>query len=208
MASYGLVQVRWERARPAGQPAEDVIVNTFHCQVTDGGWTTDDRDTFNTQFDSLLTPLYTFISSNVTNSERRFYNVPAVRGPSGDPVFTTLPGFGGTGAHAAELPPQCALSITWETSARRHWGRIYWGGLINSLIADGRVTSANLSTWGTAIDAFGTALRQGGQGLVVWDRAAWAPHDVTTFRIDDVMDVQRRRRFSQAYNRHLGSFVA
>lgn len=209
MPSYGLVQLRWIRNRPSGEPAEDVAVNTLHCQVTDGGWTTDDRDTFKSAWDTLYTALRPSISADVGLAEMRMYNVPVASGPLGDPVFVVAGTGGfGTGSAAAELPPQVAMSVTWITAIRRRWGRIYLPGLVNSVLTHGRFASSTLTTIGNAIDAFGTALRGSGQGIVVWHRASWTPQDVTTFRIDDVPDVQRRRRFGHSVNVYNGDFTA
>jgi hypothetical protein len=207
MASYGLVQIRYDRNRPSGQPAEDVMVNTLHCQVTDGGWTTDDRDAFMSAFGSLWVALRPYISSDVHVSEIRFYNMPTVSGPVGDPAFTHVETLPGTGSAAAELPPQVAASVTWITAIRRRWGRIYLPGLVNTVLDHGRFSTTFVGVVATAIDAFGTALRGDGQGLVVWHRSSWTPTDTTEYRVDDVPDVIRRRRFSQKFYFISGSFV-
>lgn len=208
MANYALLQARWKRVRPSGQPAEDVAVNTIHFQASDGGLTTGDVDLVDDAWQDMLIAIDSLFSGDYNPEERRYYDVPATAGPLGDPFDVRIGTLtGGVGSSAAELPPQCAVSVTWETSARRHWGRIYLPGMINSLISHGRITSANLTVIGDAIDAMGTAMRSAGNGIVVWDRAAWAPHDVTTFRIDDVVDVQRRRRFGQAFQRYNGDFT-
>lgn len=208
MASYGLVQVRWQRNRPSGQPAEDVAVNTIHTQVTDGGWTSDDRDTFDAAFTNMHAAVKSGISSDVALAELRYYNLPATPGPSGDPVFTTTLGTPGTGSAAAELPPQCAISITWVTAIRRRWGRIYLPGLVNGTCINGRVSDAYRGTLATAVHTFGLTLRQGGQGIVTWHRATWTPTDVTAARIDDVFDVIRRRRFGQKFHFSDVSFLS
>jgi hypothetical protein len=209
MASYGLVQLRWKRDRPTGQPAEDVMVNTIHCQVTDGGWTTDDRDAFNGAFATFWAAVNDRFSSQVGPTEHRFYNMPATAGPLGDPAFTTLdPTQVGTASLSATLPPQVAITVTWKTAIRRRWGRIYLGGLTSGAVNNGRIDASTLTELANAIDAFGTALRGSGQGIVVWHRAGWSAEDVTDFTIDDVFDVQRRRRYDHASDRRDGSFTS
>lgn len=208
MANYALLQARWARVRPSGQPAEDVCVNTIHFQASTGGLDSGDVDLVDDAWQDMLIAIDALFSSEYNPRERRYYNVPAVAGPYGDPFDTRIGTLtGGVGAAASELPPQCAVSVTWETAARRHWGRIYLPGFINSLTSYGRITSTNLTVIGDAITAMGTAMRAAGNGIVVWDRGTWTPHDVTTFRIDDVVDVQRRRRFGGAFNRYTGDFT-
>ena len=200
MPSYGAVQLRYKRDRPSGQPAEDIAVNTLHCQVTDGGWTTDDRDTFNSAWQTWWTAIAAFVSSAVGPVEHRFYNVPATAGPYGAPAFvTTHSSQVGTGSPSAELPPQCAMSITMHTAARRHWGRIYLPGLVNGTVNTGRFLNTVCGTAGAAYETMLQTLRASGQGVVIWDRGAWIPHDTVDGRIDDVVDVQRRRRFDKAF---------
>lgn len=208
MADYALLQARWKRVRPSGEPAEDVAVNTIHFQASSGGLNSGDVDLVDGEWQDMLIAIDSLFSGDYNPEERRYYDLPATAGPNGDPFDTRIGTLtGGVGSAAAELPPQCAVSVTWETAARRHWGRIYLPGFINSLTSHGRITSANLTVIGDAITTMGTNMRNAGNGIVVWDRAAWIPHDVTTFRIDDVVDVQRRRRLGQAFHRYLGSFV-
>jgi hypothetical protein len=184
------------------------MVNTLHCQVSDGGWTTDDRDTFNSAWTTFVDGFFrSMYSSEVHQNEIRYYNLPSTSGPLGDPAFITTTAHNGTGSASATLPPQCAITVTWKTAVRRRWGRIYLGGLVTGNVDDGRISSDALSSIGSTIDVFGTTLRSNGQGIVVWHRASWTPQDVTDFTIDDVWDVQRRRRYAHAFNRYDGSFV-
>lgn len=210
MASYGLVQIRWNRVRPTGQPAEDIAVNTLHCQVTDGGWTTDDRDVFNSAWETFWeTTLRTLVSSEYSPNERRFYNLPATPGPSGDPAFTITGGTAAaTGSASAELPPQIAMTITLITAIRRRWGRIYIPGLTTAALDTGRIGASTISTLANDFQAFGESLRGSGQGLVVWHRAGWTPEDVTSIRIDDTWDVQRRRRWDHSFHEETRSLLS
>lgn len=202
MASYGLVQIRYKRDRPGGEPAEDVMVNALHCQVSDGGWSTDDRDTFVTAFGVFWAAVQAAFSSQVGPTEIRFYNMPGVAGPVGDPVYVNTDASRvGTGAPDATLPPQASITITHQTSNRRRWGRIYFGGLVSATLHNGRFLGDWLFTFISTWDTFLTTLRINGQGLVVWHRSSWTPMDVVTISMDDVWDVQRRRRYDHALNR-------
>ena len=208
MASYGLVQIRYERIRPAGQPAEDVMVNTLHCQVTDGGWTTGDRDAFKSSWDTFWTFYKAYCTTGTKLQELRFYNVPSVAGPLGDPVFTVADSSAGTAAISGQIPYQCAVSVTFRTDIRRRWGRIYLPSPQINAIDSGRLASAFVDALATAVDAFGTALIDAGQGLVVWHRSTWTPTTIVGYRVDDNPDVIRRRRLSQKFHFVDGSFTS
>lgn len=185
------------------------MVNALFAQCSDGGLTSDDVDVFHAAETALHTPLAPLMSSGVALAETRYYNVPATAVPFGDPAFVrTRSSYFFAGSLAATLPPQCAISITFETDVRRRWGRMYLGGLVSACMDNGRVANSVLTTIGNAIDTWGTTLRGSGQGLVVWSRQLWTPLDVQSFRVDDVFDVIRRRRFDHAYNRYTGSFVS
>lgn len=208
MPSYGAVQIRWNRVRPSGQPAEDVAVNVVHCQVTDGGWTTDDVNVFESELTTFWNAIKGNISSELTPNERRYYNVPATTGPYGDPAFVrtgTLTAGGATAA--AELPPQIAATITWITAIRRRWGRIYIPGWASGASDYARIKSTVVDATGPAAHDFAQNLRGSGQGLVVWHRASWTPQDVTQVRMDDVWDVQRRRRFDHGFHVYTSSIL-
>lgn len=199
MADYGLVQIRYNRVRPSGQPAEDVMVNTVHLQVADGGWDTDSRDTFSGAFEDFWTVYKAYCTTGTHLEELRMYDMPAVAGPVGDPVFTVDEGVAGTAALSGQLPYQTAVSITWKTTIRRRWGRIYLPSPGENAIDSGRFGSGFVDALAAATHDFGATLRGAGMGLVVWHRSTWTPTDTVAFRIDDNPDVIRRRRLSQKY---------
>lgn len=178
------------------------MVNALHTQVTDGGWTEDDRDAFNSAWDDFFTAEASLFSAQVGPVERRFYNMPATAGPLGDPAFVTLsPSSVGTGDPSTTLPPQCALTVTLQTSIRRRWGRIYLGGFVELALANGRANASIVPTLANNFADFASALIGGGQGLYVWHRQSWTPQEVIQISVDDVWDVQRRRRYDHAVTR-------
>lgn len=205
--NYALLQLRYNRLRPTGQPAEDVAINTLHIQTSDGGLSAGDQSDVMTAIGHWWDAIGALISDQVNLHEVRMYNLPATAGPLGDPAYVDTTPHQGLGSSAAELPPQCAISHTLKTPIRRRWGRIYLPGIVNGAVSYGRVNDAALSTLGNAFEVFGKALRNAGIPIVVWHRASWSPQPVETFTIDDVFDVQRRRRFGHAFHRHDGSFL-
>lgn len=183
-------------------------MNTIHCQVTDGGWTSDDvtvfEDAFETMFDSYLAG---HIASSYNCDERRYYDVPATAGVLGDPVFVRQSARQGSGDPTSALPPQVALTVTWVTDSRRHWGRIYLPGFTAADVAYGRALETSLASIATGMQTFGKTLRDSGQGIVVFNRASWTAKTVTELHIDDLWDVQRRRRFQYPTNRNIKSLL-
>lgn len=119
--------------------------------------------------------------------------------------------FPGT-ATGQELPPQIAVSCTLETATRRRWGRFYMLAPNTGSITD---NAARLNT--TVLNTLAQALRDYVQGCktdgaipVVWSPrggsgpppfAAGATEPVTGVRMDDILDVVRRRRWQDAPTR-------
>lgn len=203
MANFALVQLRWQRNRPTGQPPEDVMVNTLHFQCSTGGLVAGDADDFITHLALFVNAtLNASISEDVFIAEARFYDMPAVAGPLGAPAFTRVDplAHGGAG-RAGTMPPQVALTVTLQVAARRHWGRIYVGGLTYVILDDGRANAAILPNLADDFRDFALAQIGSGQGLYVWNRATWAAQEVREISIDDVFDVQRRRRYDRAVTR-------
>lgn len=186
------------------------MVNTIHFQASDGGLVSGDWDTFTSAFTNFYnaTGVRALFSNEVKLKEIRYYDMPATVGPLGQPAHVSDISLVGGGSSASTLPPQCAITVTWKTTNRRRWGRIYLGGLVTSALSDGRIGASVVSLLGAAIDTFGTTLVNGGNELVVWHRAAWEPTFVDSFTVDDVWDVQRRRRYAHALNRASGVFGA
>lgn len=131
----------------------------------------------------------------------------------------------------AMCPPQVACTVTEITDDRRHWGRFYIPGISSGVLAaDGTLTLAAQGiiadaaedlyvAWGSAPDA---------QTPVVWSRSSrpvqylviapprwrpswmggdpptWSPPEalsVQAVRVDEVLDVQRPRRYESTQSR-------
>jgi len=102
-----------------------------------------------------------------------------------------------TGVAAGEmLPFQCATVVSLLTaSATRHGrGRFYLPPLAVSVIDQGRVSSASLAVLDTAWTAFFASLNTDNITPVVRNRTGHVSTTVTSARIGDVIDTQRRRR--------------
>jgi hypothetical protein len=182
------------------------MVNALHLQVPDGGWTAAARDAFNARWATMFTSISNPISTRVACYEHRFYNLPATSGPMGDPAFTTEhPTMVGLGSAATEMAPQVAATVTFQTAIRRRWGRIYLGGLVAALSVSGRIDASSVGVIGAAFRTFAAGLISDSLPLVIWHRASWTPEPVTIISMDDVFDVQRRRRYDSAVTRYEGT---
>jgi hypothetical protein len=200
MASVGVLQAVYNRGRPAGQPAEDVMVNvTHHALTSDDGWSETEMDDAATAYDAFFTSHESYISSEVSLKELRFYHFDPLNVPPRPHILDgvrTLNNLG-TGNAATTLPPQDAVTITWRTSIRKRWGRIYLGGFAGNASSDGRIlhtlTTLLADDAETLVNAFATA----GTDMVVWAEGVGG-ETITEIEVDDVWDVQRRRRYDSS----------
>jgi len=200
MAEFNLVQAVFDRS--ALSLTEDVAVCTMHIRkhiafAPDvGPITGTERTDFTNKFTTFFNAIKGNISAAIKLRELRYYDVPSGPGIDMGPAarVDTLNLVGTSGGNA--LPPQVALSVTFRTDVRKHWGRFYLPGLtVTQIGAAGRVNSA---TTAAVAAAAAPLCNRGGTGanLTVFSRLEWRDHDVTLVQVDDIADVIRRRRFS------------
>jgi hypothetical protein len=102
-----------------------------------------------------------------------------------------------TGVDAGEmLPFQCATVISLLTaSATRHGrGRFYLPPLAVSTLDTGKLSASAITSLDTAWTAFFDSLNTDGVSPVVRNRTGHISTPVTSARVGDVIDTQRRRR--------------
>jgi hypothetical protein len=94
------------------------------------------------------------------------------------------------------LPFQCATVISLLTaSATRHGrGRFYLPPLSATFLLNGKLNSTAMTTLDTAWTAFFDSLNTDGVNPVVRNRTGHISTPVTSARVGDVIDTQRRRR--------------
>lgn len=130
--------------------------------------------------------------------------------PTHSPLLRVTPATSspGTGTGTA-LPPQNAVSVTLQTSIRRRWGRFYMPGPMSANITsnEGRITTPNVDVIATAAHQMLSTLKAQFVVPVVWSpRGGKGPPPfsggevlpVTGVRVDDVVDVVRRRRWQDS----------
>lgn len=179
------------------------MVNAVHVNLSTGGWSSAAATLFRDNFVTLFGGIQTFWPGDIGPHEFRFYNLPAAPGNVGDPAFILTASTVGSSGSAATLPPQVALTVTFQTAARRHWGRIYLGGMVTTgLLNDGRADPAAVNQIGGAFKTFLDNLNTNGMPIVVFNRKTWLPATIVGLSVDDVFDVQRRRRYDSPVNRY------
>lgn len=186
---------------------EDVAVCTMHIREAISGApdvlpiTAEGRQAFANKWFDFWTEIHPYFSSKISCRELRFYDVPSGPGiDMGDPVDVKSIATPGSGTGAA-LPPQCAVSVTWRTPARLRWGRFYLPGLtVNQCDSSGRLLVAGADLIANAAHKLTDRSGTGGV-LTVFSRKHWNHSDPDLIQVDDIIDIQRRRRFSKPHYR-------
>lgn len=178
---------------------EDVAVNTFDfVNITSGdpdsSWITADYQAVEARLRTFYAALAAYLPSTVSLREFRWHLLPdpaedtdAVRiAPPSTPLSFTA---------TASMPHQVACSITKVTSSRRHWGRFYLGPMSAALLnADGHLNSSNVDSIAAAANTLRAGLQADDFPMVVYDKARQQLFTVDGIRVDNTLDIQRRRR--------------
>lgn len=215
------LQSVWSRTTPTGT-SEDKAICTFDLiNITSGtvdtSWTTTDYTTAEGIFDTMFTTIKAYQSTTHTLTQYRWYRqrFAAIGGTnpfldSGPPQRVTSKSLAGTGSD--HLPYQVACAITEKTPFPRHWGRFYLPGVNGTLLTtNGRwlmVGGVNdiLAAVDTAYEALSTAQLYPVVPVTQVNKApARGLLGVTSLQVDDVPDVQRRRRPKQVLTRTLST---
>lgn len=173
----------------------------------DSSWTDADYTTVKGTLDTLIATIVSRTSSYLTLQEVRSY-VRAFNpysltakpfADSGPPemIWTyNLPG-GGT----STIAPQICSTITELTPVRAHWGRHYLPTCgAGSVSVGGRLATTIVDELATAHNqAYAALMAQNFQPVVATTRSDKANvrtlQHVTGIKVDDILDVQRRRRY-------------
>lgn len=107
----------------------------------------------------------------------------------------------GTGA-SARLPDQLALTTTFKTGSRTHWGRIYAGGFTTAALLDSKMGHPKT----TLVDLLAQSMQVHFNDIhddaritfpLVWSAKYRGAMIIDELTVDDVFDVIRRRRAKQ-----------
>ena len=125
-----------------------------------------------------------------------FRNAAAARdGPAVRVVAKSSAGASSTG----RLPDQDAMTLTLVTPGRKHWGRVYLPGLSLAGVDStyGRWTNTVCDSVAAAGDTLATSTLAAGFSLGVWSKRGLGFLDLYAVHVDNVVDIQRRRRAKQ-----------
>jgi hypothetical protein len=186
--------------RTATLGVEDVAVTT-HDFWRDPDPNEAYADTVAAAFHGAWVDIGASIPSQVSLKELRFYfgyNFDRTPGEVDYIKSYSVPGLNTSGM----LPPQCSCSVTEMVTtgglSRRHWGRFYLPGLAKDRVtADGRWTSIGVNDVADAYEVMYDTLRDGTNGPVVGHLTptVGAHSMVDSIRVDDIVDIIRRRRW-------------
>jgi hypothetical protein len=170
------------------------------------------------------------INTGTTLTELRFYKGYDGDGSPGAVDYVKTYSSAGLNV-GSMCPPQVSCTVTELTDSRRHWGRFYLPGITsNALNPDGTLKSTIVTSVANAAENFYEAVgAMAGTTPVVWGRKTssisylavapprWRPSwvfpsssvsvgdpiamAVQSIRVDEILDIQRRRRWESTLNR-------
>jgi hypothetical protein len=197
-----IATLHWSRTTPVGT-REDLAACSFAIAKIAGSNRNTPTVADLAGIETRLTTWWTAVKPSVSNQWTlvdytwHFRNAAAARdGPAVKITTLSLPGTS-AGNRGAD---QNACTVTLATASRRHWGRIYLGGCASSTNLDstyGRWTPTTCDAFATATDTLATNLLTDGYALGVWSKRGLAFLDTYGVHVDNIVDIQRRRRAKQ-----------
>lgn len=163
-------------------------------------WDDSDYEDVETVMTTWWGAVKTWFPDALKLEEIRWYQEGPEIVPPNPVVRTTSIAVAGTGGDAM-CPPQVSTTVTMETPQRKYWGRVY----LPAPITDAIDTNDGVEgRWNhTFVDAMANDMQDalndiGGLGIIpaVYSRAGLSFLAVTGVEVDDVPDIQRRRRFA------------
>lgn len=198
MAATYLSQVVVDR-----QAGEDVAVITHHWRW-DGVGDPDESDfeTIEDRIRAFWTAIQDLIAGTYTARDIRWYLADPDPGPPNPAILVSDINITGSGG-SSPLPPQVACTVSERNDVRRRWGRFYIPGLCEaSNEGTGRVAAA------TRAQIAGAAANLCDQTNANWKAVTFGAPSPRSLQIravvvDDIWDVQRRRRYEQVGGRDI-----
>lgn len=204
---FTVVTTTFTRTTPSGAPRSDDIVecNMGMTQIIGGVSEGVDIVTNGANVEGLLNSFWASVQAAAMSSEysrqsyiwHQYKGVAAKPGPA---VRTTATS--GAGGATARIADQVAATVSLRTASRKHWGRIYVPGIPSSAFVTGGVLASS-----AIVDVMALAGRTLVNGLaaltnpVEWGVASRKFSGflvASALEVDDIPDVQRRRRTNSA----------
>lgn len=147
---------------------------------------------------AFLSSAASYIPSDVKRDEFRWYRFDPDDPIAGDPNrVTVLTQTAGSGS--ANVPPQVATTLTMRTARRRSWGRVYLPLTCDKLNTGaggaGLMAASATITLAGYFRTFVNACIATDLVPAIWSPTLHALLSVSSVEVDDVPDIQRRRRF-------------
>jgi hypothetical protein len=206
------VHVVWTRTSETAGMTEDVALCTHDFMNMTGGepddtWTAGDFTTLEGFLTTFYGTLAAFWDDSADITQYRWYRIGPRVNPPNPPVKVQTVAINGAGS-AAMLPPQVAISVTERTAVRRCWGRFYLPSISSATLeTTGRIKATSCTSIANAVDTCYKAAQAAGFQPVVYSKARAKAFSVESLQVDDLYDVQRRRRFDRPAIRELRTGV-
>lgn len=199
--------MRFDHIGDSAPSTRDLMLTSIHflkVGVTDPGEAFEDSDvdSVGDAVEGFWTAIKPLHPAAISLTELRFYNA-GPDFPAPQLVRAVRPiAVAGTSS-GLPVPPQCSTTLTLQTASRKHWGRLYLPPMVASqLTGSGRLANSNLPGWVDPFVAMAAATAADDIVPVVWSPASGTALGITAVSMDDVVDVQRSRRFATVKNRY------
>jgi hypothetical protein len=198
------VQLQCSFLRVPGTTDEDVAVTTHNFVNYTGGavdpsWDSGDFSTVEGEMTAFWTAVGAYMKSTTVLHQYRWYEKSKeseIPGTTQPPLRVTSVNQAMTSTSGA-LPPQCAVSVTEKTGARKNWGRFYIPSLTTQAleVAGGRILTTFVDIVAAAARDLYEDCAEAELVPIVWSQKhkhGWA---VESIQVDNTFDVIRRRRW-------------
>lgn len=195
-----LIQAVITRA-PTTIPAQDAAIMTWHLSKTTGAIDNTIRARIEGYLDTFIGAVKVFWPTYYTLSQYRWYTLDSSGRTTGAPARVTPKAIAGTGTGSTvDLPPQSAMTVTEKSVSRRRWGRFYLPVPRMTLTTSGRFSATQVDIVADAAEILYNAVRADA-GVVFFStrpRLDGTREPIDSLQIDDLVDIQRRRRWDTA----------
>jgi hypothetical protein len=198
------VTLSWARTTPSGT-REDLATCTLAVAKDPGGllWSTlvsADKATVEGYLDTWWASQKGHVVNQFSLVEYRWHDWRLTDDALGPADRVTSRAVAGTAGATVRIPDQCAMTLTFKTASRKHWGRIYLPGIFFSDLdpAMGRWAATPVGLIAGIYHTMLASLHSASMDVVVASRKYRGLLEVTELQVDDIVDIQRRRRAKQA----------
>lgn len=187
------------RTTPAGV-TDDVMVTSFAFAGPNTATATSvlldaDKATVEGYLNTWWGTVKLYIAPTITLKEYRWHDYLNVMGKPGPAVRITTRNVVATGTASTPPPDQVAMTQTFRTAARRHWGRVYLPKPSRDLLtAYGRLTTTEVDTLAAATRTMFNSAAGAAVPPYVVSHKFGALLTINQLAMDNTPDVIRRRR--------------